>query len=276
MRKSLLCFFIIVTTVCKAQHFNYSIIDEANYSIADNITPAANGFLHFDVGVNKKVSINGIGLNKLRMGVTINHLDTSLKLISSKEFMNGERKLLPGLYNIFKFQNLHCIAYQDVKDEEYLGSVKLAVIDEATLEPKSETVLLDFAKYKLAFETKSVIKNDMTTYKVQVSRGQKMLLSLTEPPREKDDRKQVFITVIDNNLKMVMERKIVFKEDIVRIYSYVCDDNGNVYISYAGWEDSGDKTKKGEVIDDGRKIIILRPQSNDNIILPIELGGLYR
>ena len=166
-------FFLLLssfaTIACFSQNFTYQILDEANYSLADNITPTQNGFLHYEVDINKKFTVAGIGINKLRMGVKINKLDTALKLIASKDMLNGEKKLLPGLYEFFKFQNNHCIVYQDVKDEEILGNVKLLSIDETALNVKSETVLLDFEKCKLAYQTKEVIKNNIHTFSTRLA-----------------------------------------------------------------------------------------------------------
>lgn len=274
MKNLIVACLLFTATVCKSQTFKYEIIDEDNYSIADNITPAKDGFLHFQVEVNKKVSFAGLGMNKLRMGVKVNKLDNSLTLIASKDFLNGEKKLLPGLYNFIKFQNHHCIVYHDIKNEDYLGNLKLAVIDETTLDVKSETTLLDMNKYKLGFETKSVIQKDISTYKTQVSESGKMLLSITEPKTEKGDRKQVYLTVFNENLQMVMEKKIVFKEEFAWTNSYVCDDKGNVFIDYSVNETGDEKIRKGDVLDQGRKIMILKPQSTENMILPVKLDGV--
>jgi len=272
MKKLLVGCFLMASYVCSSQNFKYEIVDQANYSPAEQISPTKDGFLYFEADVNKKVTFGGLNLHKLRMGVKINKLDTSLKLIATKDFLNGEKKLLPGLFNFIKFNNKHCIVYQDVKNEDLLGSLKLAVIDETTLDVNSETTLLDLDKYKIGYETKSVVKYNISTYETQVSRSGKMLLSVTQPQTEKGERKQIFLTVFDENLKMVMDRKIVFKEDMVRISSYVCDDSGNVFIGYVWWYED-EKSKKGTVLEEVFKVMIVKPQNAANQILPVQLPG---
>lgn len=274
MKPLIICLLsIFLHLACYSQKFNYEIIDEANYSLNDNITPAQHGFLYYELEANRKVSYAGIGLNKLRLGVKINKLDTSLKLIDSKYLLNGENKLLPFLYDFFKFNSNHCLVYQDTKNDEMLGNVKLMTIDEATLGVKSETVLLNFEKFKISFETKDVVKKEITTFSTRVSPNEKMLLTMCELPTEEGDRKKIYFTVFDNNLKMVMEKKISFKDDVVVINSYTCDDNGNVYIGYLGTVEAEGKLKKGEVIDVGKKIMIIKPETKDPIILPFKLPG---
>lgn len=270
-------FFLLLssfaTIACFSQNFTYQILDEANYSLADNITPTQNGFLHYEVDINKKFTVAGIGINKLRMGVKINKLDTALKLIASKDMLNGEKKLLPGLYEFFKFQNNHCIVYQDVKDEEILGNVKLLSIDETALNVKSETVLLDFEKCKLVYQTKEVIKNNIHTFSTRLSAGKKMLLTITEPATPKGEKKRVYLSVFDANLKMLMEKEINFKEDITYVDSYTCDDNGNVFICYQGSERDGGRVRKGDILDEGSKIMIIAVQTKAVTILPFKLEG---
>ncbi len=272
MKKLLLASFLVASFVSYSQKFKYEIFDESNYSVPESMTPAKDGFLHFQIDFNQKASLAGLGINKLRMGVKINKLDASLKLISSKEFLNGERKLLPGLYDFFKFNNNHCIVYQDVKNADVLGNLKMAVIDETTLAVKSETTLLDLDKYKINYETKYVVRDQIKTYETQLSQSGKMLLSMTQPQTEKGEKKQIFLTVFDENLKVVMDKKIVFKEDMVYIKSYVCDDNGNVFIGYA-WSYEGEKIKKGMVLEETFKVMIVKPQTTTNQILPVELPG---
>ena len=82
MKPLIICLLSIsLHPACYSQKFNYEIIDEANYSLNDNISPTQHGFLYYELEANRKVSYAGIGLNKLRLGVKINKLDTSLKLI---------------------------------------------------------------------------------------------------------------------------------------------------------------------------------------------------
>lgn len=261
---------VLAIQYCEAQNFKYEIIDEANYSPSDNIIPCRNGFLEFESEANKKFFVAGLNLNKMRMGIKINKLDNTLKVIGSKELFNGEKRLLPGMYSAFKFQNNNCLVYQQVNDGERLGNIKLARIDEESLEINNETVLVNFEKNNISFDTRKVIKRDIVTYITQMSQGKKMLLSVTEPETKKDDKKIVFLTVYDETLKLVMERKIVFKEDMVHIVSYLCDDSGRVYISYWNGEYA---TKKREVAEEEKKIMIVDPKNINTKIVSFKIEG---
>ena len=273
MFKFKLFFLILFMTfflVGKAQKFNYQIPEQDKFDYPRNILSIKNGFLLYETGSSENGFFKDFSLTKLCLPISVSRLDTNLKIIKSNKLYDGERKFLPNLFQIIKLNNANCIVYQDVIDEDHIGNIKIAVIDEDLLKVKDELTVLDFVKNNIVYKKKKVAGRESNTFSTQMSANQKKLLVYTEPDREKGDKIVIYLKVIDENLKTITERKIEFDEKYVDAQSFLCEDDGTVYIAYGPSED-GKIPKRSEPIDNEKKILIITPGSKQIKTLTFKL-----
>lgn len=269
MKKFMLIFiFMFLIALCKSQNFKLQVFEQGQFGNVDNIVQAKTGILAYAIGETTGGIFTRNSLTKYTRNISVNKVNESFNIVKSNELWEGKKKVISGMYQNFKLQNNNCIVYQEVLNDEQLGDIKLAKIDENALTIEKEITLFDFNKNNIVIDIKKLLREAGNTYKMQLSEGNKKILIVAEPEQKKDEEKTIFFTVTDENLKMVSERKLSFKGKWVNIKSYLCDDDGNVYISYTSGDDDGN-VKKGDADDDPRKVMIVPP--NNGVIKTVSI-----
>ncbi|CAN5380061.1 hypothetical protein BH11BAC3_BH11BAC3_02170 [soil metagenome] len=253
------------------QTFAYELLDAQKVEGTEQLISIKDGFLHFETGLNRRpLATPDATVNKFPdfHKITVNKLDNQLKQIASKPLFGG-KKIVRWLYNPIKLNDKVYVIYHDL-DRENEGAVKLARIDEQTLEAVDEMTLFDFSKNKVSIDYKKIIKKEYATFSFRLSENEKNLMITIDPQVEYDDPKIVFVSIFDENLKPVLEKRVDFKaaQNKVSVQSIICDNSGNAYIAY------GDYTNKKVVtglLDNDKTLLILQPGNKPNIKLNLDI-----
>lgn len=278
--KKLIYSVILLFTISSstAQEYTYQILDPGNNTFFDEVIPVQNGFLSFNVSANQKVQVVPLGANNLRMGAEVLKLDKDMKPGTSFALFNGEKKLLPGLISFFKFGSHVCVLYQDAINKE-LGNLKMMTIDESTLQVIKDITVIDFEKNKISYDLKRLVQGKAHSFKYMISPNHKRLVVYTEPEGDKGDNKIIFLTLFDENLKVLTEKKVDMKlqADNIYIRATTMDNSGNFYIAYKEYPD-GDK--KGYVKVNGHKmgsfenrLLVIKAEGKDMFADIVKLEG---
>ncbi len=262
--------FYLLFLSCQAQIFTSETVERGllkNQYIITN----SNGLFSFSISEDNKLL--PIFDNRKR-GITVNELNKNdYTLKKSHTFFGGEKKLLVNMFSLFQFQKNNCMVYAELKNEKKIGNVKIALIDNDSLKIKKEMILLDFEKNNISFNEKKLLQNLIPAYKMYMSEGEKKLLLVSEPIKERVGDNKFYFTVIDENFNKIQEREIIFEEDYVSIKNYLCDDDGNIYIHYYGEVDN--KSKKEYIEEGSYKIMIISPSVKEKKVLKYKLESDY-
>ncbi len=254
----------------KTEIINTEKLNNVGYPISN--TSGVNFFIKNETKTKFVLTQNAA--NKIGENIIINKLDNEFNTIKTTNLYEGKMKFIHNFYSIFQFQKNNCIIYQELDESDNLSNVKLAIIDNDSINIKKEITAFDFRKNQIDINSKAILRSKTPNYTKHFSENKKMLLIVTETDTENGKKTKVFFTVIDENLNIISEQKIEMPSIYSSPRNYLCDDAGNVYINYYMRSESRkDKLKKGDIDDDPFYIMKIEPKSKNIKTLKYNLKG---
>jgi hypothetical protein len=155
----------------------------------------------------------------------------------------------------------------------------MMTIDENTLQVLSDNKIIDLEKNKISYDIKKLVQGKERSVNYMISPNEKRLVVYTTPEANKGENKIIYLTLLDENLKVLTEKKVDMKLPSENIYirATTMDDKGNFYIAYKKYPD-GDK--KGYIKVDGHKmgsfengLLIIKAEGKETFADIVKLEG---
>ena len=181
---------------------------------------------YYTIGSTDHLSY-GFGWNKVRLGIQVVQYDNNMRVIKRHDLSEGKRVYGPFLTDIKLINKKVYIIYHEVQEPNSIGNIMAVEINQETLEAGKPKVIAEVAHTSYNLEFSEDLQNKFKYYiKTSPDKKKNMLVLNT-------GNELFFVSVMDENLNIIWNRKDAISEDARFVYqSFLVDNSANVYIAY--------------------------------------------
>lgn len=273
MKKHIIFSLVFLIAICGySQNFTYQIFRETNVAKSSSLFPWENGFNSYELSKTRSGFNTWVGLSKRLRSIEAIQYDQNFKEQKTEKIFGGEERIIQNTYDFFSFGGKQCLIYLSYKAEKEAGPAKLVTFDNATMKETKEVIAMDFEKNQMPLPFK-MVADGWQPYQFRVSHNSKKLLVYAVHQFEKEKPIRFVYNIFDENLNIIKEEVITFKEKNVSIYSVLCDDDGNLILVYWASDDNPGYRRKRDPMDSEKTIDII-PFKGTRTKTPFRLEGI--